>query len=84
MKTNILLWKHENDNMQQYRLHPNAVAKDLLGDYDSLKPLTTREMERVRFALRFITDIPDILERLDADGARHAIQKMKENQTKTT
>ena len=68
--------KRRIEHMQQYRLSPKAYAKDLLSDYANHKPLTARERERVDFALRFINDIPQAIERIEAEVARKVLQKM--------
>jgi len=61
--------------IEMHRLNPQAVARDIIHGYDELKPLTQRELELVTFALRFCP-VPKILERLDADSARHALKRV--------
>jgi len=60
------------------RLNPQAVAREALSGYREQAPLTPRELELVSFALRFCP-VPDILARLDADSARHALKRIIES-----
>ena len=57
------------------RLNPQAVAREELESYREFPPLTPRELDLLRHALRFCP-VPNVLARLDADSKRYAYRRI--------
>jgi len=69
----VVVWTNAMTN----RIASKAVTRTLITSYDDQEPLSKREMEQVLHALRFC-HVPNVLARLDADSARHALKRLDE------
>ena len=61
--------------MKMQRVSAKAIVRSYLDTHNDLPELSKRELELLRYALRFCP-VPDVIARIDASGKREAMRKL--------